>query len=453
MTDSPVTPRRRLDSWKEIADHLGRGVRTALRWERGRGMPVHRVPGRRGAVYAYSDEIDRWLAGQDLASLAEAVTADDDDEAPPRETERSSARTRWRLALGAGLGTVALATVLAVGLGIAGLVAPRESPAALRLQGRSGHAYGHSGRQLWEYDFGRSVPDLPPEHSAGHWRSTDIDADGEIETLLSVPFPLPDRVSEAGLFCLSSEGTLRWSFTPDLRRAFGAGAFGPPWRPGPGKQLLTYSVGGQARVAWILVSQPWWPSAVLFLDPAGQRLATYVSSGWVWTVVPLETPDGTRLLVGGVSNAHGAPAVAALDAARPGGASPEADGSPFACLDCEEGRPLRYLVLSTSELTRAKGRPYSWVTEIRVQGDEVHVRAQEDGFGGIYVFDRTFALQRTSWTDEFAVQHRELEADGRIDHALERCPERHGPLAAREWSPERGWADLTARRPPFPPGR
>ena len=32
----------RLDSWKEIAAHLGRDVRTVQRWERAEGLPVHR---------------------------------------------------------------------------------------------------------------------------------------------------------------------------------------------------------------------------------------------------------------------------------------------------------------------------------------------------------------------------------------------------------------------------
>ncbi len=53
---------RRLDSWKEIANFLGRGQRTVKRWEAERGMPVHRVPGG-GVVFAYSEELSRWLKG------------------------------------------------------------------------------------------------------------------------------------------------------------------------------------------------------------------------------------------------------------------------------------------------------------------------------------------------------------------------------------------------------
>src|SRR2546427_1723601 len=56
----------RLDSWKEIAEYLRRDITTVIRWEREKGLPVHRVPGgKRHAVYAYREEIDAWLANGD----------------------------------------------------------------------------------------------------------------------------------------------------------------------------------------------------------------------------------------------------------------------------------------------------------------------------------------------------------------------------------------------------
>jgi TolB-like protein len=50
-----------LDSWKQIAAYLHRDVRTIQRWERTRGLPVHRWPGgEKPAVYALRTEIDAW---------------------------------------------------------------------------------------------------------------------------------------------------------------------------------------------------------------------------------------------------------------------------------------------------------------------------------------------------------------------------------------------------------
>lgn len=56
----------RLDSWKEIASYLRREVRTVQRWERERGLPVHRLPGGdKPRVYALSSELDAWLQRHD----------------------------------------------------------------------------------------------------------------------------------------------------------------------------------------------------------------------------------------------------------------------------------------------------------------------------------------------------------------------------------------------------
>jgi hypothetical protein len=51
-----------LQSWKEIAAYLKRGVRTAQRWERCAGLPVRRPrAGDRSPVFAFPSEIDEWM--------------------------------------------------------------------------------------------------------------------------------------------------------------------------------------------------------------------------------------------------------------------------------------------------------------------------------------------------------------------------------------------------------
>lgn len=59
----------RLDSWKEIASYLRRGVRTAQRWARTAGLPVRHVATERGAVYAFRSEIDAWWERQSASAI------------------------------------------------------------------------------------------------------------------------------------------------------------------------------------------------------------------------------------------------------------------------------------------------------------------------------------------------------------------------------------------------
>lgn len=95
----------RLESWKAIAAHLEREVRTVQRWERSEGLPVHRLEHqKRGSVYAFSEELDAWRRQRDPQLPALAAPA-----ARPEPAPRSG--WAWR--------SLGLTAVL---LGLAGLV-------------------------------------------------------------------------------------------------------------------------------------------------------------------------------------------------------------------------------------------------------------------------------------------------------------------------------------------
>ena len=58
----------RLDSWKEIAAYLKRGVRTVQRWEREEGLPGHRLGhAERGSVFADTTELNDWWKSRQIA--------------------------------------------------------------------------------------------------------------------------------------------------------------------------------------------------------------------------------------------------------------------------------------------------------------------------------------------------------------------------------------------------
>jgi hypothetical protein len=65
-------------------------------------------------------------------------------------------------------------------------------------------------------------------------------------------------------------------------------------------------------------------------------------------------------------------------------------------------------------------------------------------------FSPDLELLHASWDSAFDRLHREFEAAGRLDHPLDRCPERGRPPWVREWTPEKGWRDVTPA--PIPVG-
>ncbi len=60
--DGAPQNRKILTGWKEIANYLGRGVRTVQRYESQYGLPIRRPAGKdRSSVMASPDELDQWL--------------------------------------------------------------------------------------------------------------------------------------------------------------------------------------------------------------------------------------------------------------------------------------------------------------------------------------------------------------------------------------------------------
>ncbi len=133
-----------LNGWKEIANYVGRDIRTVERWEKQRGLPIRRVPGAgRATVYAVVTELDEWFASarsqededsvDDVAPIAdgfgaaalegvllqasamssEPPLAIDVPDASP-SVAGSSSHTRWWVAGVAAVSLCALAVALVV---------------------------------------------------------------------------------------------------------------------------------------------------------------------------------------------------------------------------------------------------------------------------------------------------------------------------------------------------
>ena len=84
-------PKKRLDSWKAIAEFLGRSLRTVQRWHDLNGLPVHHFGGQKGSVFAYEEEIDAWLAGLAESAGTEQTGTEEDLERAKRDSRKISA--------------------------------------------------------------------------------------------------------------------------------------------------------------------------------------------------------------------------------------------------------------------------------------------------------------------------------------------------------------------------
>ena len=115
-TTAPPGPEERLDSWKEIAAYLKRGVRTVQRWERSNGLPVHRLElDRQGSVFAYKPELDAWWE-----SRRQTVSAVEEEAAGGSGSQ--AGRSRWIVR-----GAVSILLVVGLGFGLTRWVTSRHA--------------------------------------------------------------------------------------------------------------------------------------------------------------------------------------------------------------------------------------------------------------------------------------------------------------------------------------
>lgn len=455
MSAAPTpAPPDRLDSWKEIADYVGRDVRTAIRWERDRGLPVHRVPGgRRGAVFAYRGEIDEWLRrGEAIAerSVAGPDEARRTEADPSTGHRRSGLRVRWLVGASSVVVIVFLATLGARWWRTASPSPAGSARALAKLEygPREIVARAEDGSTVWRFTPPRPIATVYLGDATTPWYAiADLDGDGRAEAVASVPIqaanPVPGQdLAEDELICFSSTGSVLWKtrFEDDL--SFRGGRFGPPWTAG---RVVAFRSPAGARIAWSLAHHTWWPSPLVVFDATGRRVSTFVHAGSIRSLRVVEVEGRAVVLAGGVSNAYRAAFLAVLEGEAVRGHGPVPHGSPFECLACDDALPRRYFAFPPSDINEATGLPYNFVSRILSFPPALEVFTREDGNESpraemSFRFSMGFDLLDARSADSFAA-HEFYERAGKLDHPAARCPWYLHPPPVREWTPG-GWRDI-----------
>jgi hypothetical protein len=420
----------RLDGWKEIAVYLGKGVRSAQRWEKQYGLPVRRL-GREGGeiVFAYRHELDAWRD-----RMARGLADDETGPVEPGPTVPAGPvgvapgrRARPWLVGVAGLALL---------LGAAALLARRSAPeadrpdldaaATWRVGGHSFALLDARERVVFQHEFTFPLSDASGRvNGAGDRRVqvVDIDGDGATEVLLAV---LAEAREERRLYCFESDGRVRFVHQPRGSRRYGETVYSEPWVAH--RVFATKGPDGRPSVWAVFTHGAWFPTRVQALSPRGEELAEYDSAGFVESVREVVWQGRPVVLVGGADNAHRGAGLAVIDRAAFGGHAPAVKPQ-YACADCPAGRPLEYLVFPSSCLKRLEaGVPA--VLDAWVEGGErLNVliaqgsAAPEDGIvqsqGSVtsfYSLGAQLAPVHVEISREFQALHAAREKRGLVDH-------------------------------------
>ncbi len=470
MSDTPLETSqssngRRLNGWKEIAAHLGRGVRTAQRWEHEYGMPVRRMgPNRAESVFAFVEEIDAWLTSASAATARgerSADAADPDtngaDQVPldaanggpptaPADPKGPPASTRIKVLVWI-LGSL---TVLLAAIGYWRESSPRTTPllascvpAAWVVAVDTITVRDTDERTCWSHAFPAplrvSEYELPSARLAG---IEDVDDDGERETWVVM---FPDRSEDArhsAFFLFDARGRVRWEHRFKGSARFGEVTYAGPWAAH--RLFVTERPeGGSGRAIWAVSRDAVeFPAVLQRLDPAsGQPQSAYWSNGYLEALTLTQWKGRSVLLAGGAFNDRVSPAVAVIDAANPNGSAP-ASNEKYRCTTCPAGAPLALVVFPKP----VRFNDYSASGSVLridpgVAPIFVSVTAFHASFGGldvvgIYRLDEDLMPLRADVGDGYLAAHERMVRAGILRPFADR-----GPASERELLPLLHWRD------------
>jgi len=450
----------RLDSWKDIAGYLRRDVRTAIRWEKEKGLPVRRVPGgQRQAVFAYITELDAWLRQEDAAAIPHGLKPNSSGQAygttevvpfPDTAAEPNAGHSglRYYYLIAAA---VACVLVFAV-FGYRWRAAPVSFPVRVGFTLNAVQAFDGANQLLWTHTFQGLLQPKPIDGArasdfAYFSYIGDFRGKGDHEVLVIVPFDPglnaaePTR-TEVDLF--SSRGKLLWSYVPLGRFQFGKHELDGPW---VGTALFVSSRGERKQI-WVAIGHAvWGNSFVVSLDPGtGQDTLRFVNTGSIHVLNELRTAQGDFLLAGGFNNEPDTGSLAVVNEAKAFAASPQSAGTRHKCVSCTAGDVDYYFEFPRSEINELEQMHEDAVVALSVKDEQIELRKKESngGLQTLYLLraDRGVRAVSVRFDSTYDMLHRKLEGEGKVDHTLETCPERLHPRPIRMWTPAGGWTEI-----------
>jgi hypothetical protein len=439
---APTTggPAGRLTTWKQIARHFDRSVRTVQRWERDHGLPVHRFPTARGeSVHATVDDLDRWAlstpgiastrggGGHGVISPNELGPECDAAKDSSGKGATRAARTapslptsRYRsVAWPASFVLLALA-VLVLGRWYWGsLVSSEAQPSNFRVEGDTLFVLDGRGSTLWSRGFPFRLQDqaeyerLEREYNRPPSVFSDLDGDGQRE----VVFVARSVDSSGSVRCYTADGTFRWDRRPEVTAHFGQGPMGPPWTP---VFVLETRLQGRRPEVWVAwAHRPEFASFVERLDiRTGKPLETYWSSGHISAIVAARIGGMDALFVGAANNEFNSASLAVFNRATMEGSAP-AMNPDYGCIDCSDKKPVAFFVFPKLSLAEQVSGPEAELIVCPITVDDggrmfVTVRQVLPEGEVIYQIDAAFKVVRADLLPSYQTQYEQLYRSGKI---------------------------------------
>ncbi len=428
-----VVPKEELLSavWGELrgdntVEQAVRQIRLALQDDKDEPRFIQTVSGKGYCFVATAEEVG-------------AVPATPPPEPAPGSSQPASKPWTRRMVLGAA-GTAVLA-------GAALLVRSRVRRIERAvLSGDLLTAMDGLGRTVWTQRF-RGMLD-PPSAGDSIWRVQilDLEGDGHPGVVAACNHGAgfhPPHSENDEIVYVGPEGKVRWTYVcqPGLLD-FDGQAFEPLW-------CCTHLIAVPSRKGqelWAGIHHGWrFPGCVMRLDAGGAASLQFANTGFVERLCNLARRDGNCVAVCGENNAFDRSFAAVLGVRDPPSSSPAGGPNRRSFANAPSGSPRDYVLFPTTEMLRATDAPYGHATDLSVTGDGgfvTYVHAGDtDKAALLYEFSPRTEARAVMPGGSNGPAHARLQAEGKLDHPLSKCPELSQPLTIRHWRPASGWSD------------
>lgn len=428
---------QQLDGWGEIAEYLRVGVRTAQNYERDHALPVQRMPGPRGRVFAYVQDLQAWQTAVGnrvkepavaescgelnaaIVSQAEALTTT----VPTHSTRRK-----------AYVAALAVSFLCAAAWAVWYHARPLPVPAGIETIANTLIVKDGQGRELWRHVFSRPLRDMyrDPFAEQRMWFASDVDGDGATEIVFTY-IPMPSQEDEGvGLgevLCFSQNGErIKWRFLPGQRKV--TDNSGVEYFPPYGITNVKLVPGRSPRDARIVVSSIHHqesPNQVAVLDGRGKLVGEYWHPGHLHSMAFADLGGNGRqkLLLAGVNNAQHSATMIVFDPDHVGGTSTELADASLGLRGFAPGTEVAIVFFPRTclVLEGPKRDPYNRVVGLTVTKDRLELVVtpgidRSDPRGLLYDLDYDLRVRSVDALPQFQQSHLEMERAGILKHPL-----------------------------------
>lgn len=395
--------REKLNSWKEIASYLDVSVRTAIRWEKQYGLPVHRIDDTVNArVFALKSDLDKW-------QLSRAIDSN---------KNRKIYRNRVILFI------LISALVIIVFLFFS-LFSKKPNPVDFRIERSTLAALGEKGKVLWEYDFKiENLGDNDNYHNNANYKRIegyarqlpyiiiqDFDNNGLKEVLFGVK--AQGEINEGEIFYFSHNGKRKWSLE-----------LGKEFKLGDHTYHKTYALKGfftgdidnnrDLEIFVIARHRDEHPTQLLVLNHEGTKIGEYWNAGRLtdYEFADLNADGQEELLLVGVNNEYGKGALIVFDAGNIKGASPQ-KSSEYKFEQSNFGSEIYYLLFPRTVVDLVIQPSKESINLIEIKDNrKIFLTTYSSNINFILNFD--FEIEEVRFSDSFRKKYSDFQFEGKI---------------------------------------